>query len=375
MVKVIVGDLFASKAQTLVNTVNCVGVMGKGIALEFKNRFPEMYDDYLKRCTAREVRLGRPYLYRNLVAPWILNFPTKDHWRSVSRLEDIISGLRYLESHYQDWGITSLAVPPLGCGQGQLEWKVVGRTLFRYLKRLAIPVELYAPYGTPTDQIQPEFLDENDSKLLSPESTTSRIEPAWIALVEILAKIEAEPHHWPIGRVTFQKIAYFGTEAGLPTHLNYQRGNFGPYAPELKLVLTRLVNNGLIRERRLGRMLAMEVGPTYRDARREFQRDIESWQPIVDRVADLFVRIRTTQQSELASTVHFAAVALAEKTKKRPSEEEVLDEVLSWKQRRKPALDVHEVALATRNLAVLRWLELNASERLPIPNDPLFDDD
>ena len=75
------GDLFESGAQTLVNTVNCVGVMGKGIALEFKKRFPDMFEDYVARCKQSEVSLGQPYLYKSLALPWILNFPTKDHWR------------------------------------------------------------------------------------------------------------------------------------------------------------------------------------------------------------------------------------------------------------------------------------------------------
>ncbi len=104
MVKVLVGDLFQSKAQTLVNTVNCVGVMGKGVALEFKKRFPDMYQDYLARCARKEVKLGRPYLYKSLFPPWILNFPTKDHWRSVSRLDDIVRGLEYLLAQLQRMG-------------------------------------------------------------------------------------------------------------------------------------------------------------------------------------------------------------------------------------------------------------------------------
>src|SRR5262245_14784245 len=140
--KILLGDILQSKAQTLVNTVNCVGIMGKGVALEFKKRFPEMYEDYLRRCEARQVQLGQPYLYRSLLPPWILNFPTKDHWRSVSKIEDIVRGLGFLEQHYREWGITSIAVPPLGCGYGQLEWRVVGPTLNRHLKRLDIPVEL-----------------------------------------------------------------------------------------------------------------------------------------------------------------------------------------------------------------------------------------
>jgi O-acetyl-ADP-ribose deacetylase (regulator of RNase III) len=160
MVKVQIGNLFESKAQTWVNTVNCVGIMGKGIALEFKKRFPDMFEDYLVRCKSGEVKLGRPYLYRTLFYPWILNFPTKDHWRSVARLESIIQGLKYLLENYKEWEITSIAVPPLGSGLGQLEWRIVGPTLYRYLSRMDIPVDLYAPYGTPHEELQIEFLDK-----------------------------------------------------------------------------------------------------------------------------------------------------------------------------------------------------------------------
>jgi len=100
VIKVVRGTLFESNAQTSVNAVNCVGVMGKGIVLEFKNRFPDTYENYVSRCKRGEVKLGRPYLFKKLVPPWILNFPTKDHWRSAARLRDIIDGLEYLTAHY-----------------------------------------------------------------------------------------------------------------------------------------------------------------------------------------------------------------------------------------------------------------------------------
>ena len=147
------GDLFRSDAQTLVNTVNTVGVMGKGIALEFKKRFPEMYVDYVQRCQANQVRAGEPYLYRRLTPPWIINFPTKEHWRSVARLSDIVLGLEYLEAHCNEWEVTSLAVPALGCGLGQLEWRVVGPTLYRHLSTLEIPVELFAPSDETDEEV------------------------------------------------------------------------------------------------------------------------------------------------------------------------------------------------------------------------------
>ncbi len=171
--KVLIGDLFQSKAQTLVNAVNCVGAMGKGIALEFKKRFPKMFKDYERRCANKEVALGRPYVYRpsRLIQnqqdqyslfpeenpdcdKWILNFPTKDHWRSVSTLDSIVDGVQFLLAHYKEWGIQSLAMPSLGCGEGQLEWRVIGPMLYRYLSQMDIQVELYAPYNTPHEELQ-----------------------------------------------------------------------------------------------------------------------------------------------------------------------------------------------------------------------------
>jgi len=370
MVNVLTGDLFESKAQTLVNTVNCVGVMGKGIALEFKNRFPDMFKDYEARCKKKQVKLGQPYLYKSLTEQWVLNFPTKEHWRSVSRIRDIIRGLEYLLQHYKEWGITSLAVPPLGCGQGQLEWRVVGRTLYRYLSRLDIPVELYAPYGTPQEQLRPKFLKEELET--HPAAKGEAIKPAWVALVEILNRVEREPYHWPVGRTIFQKIAYVATEEGIPTGLEFQRRSFGPFSPALKGLITRLHNNGLIYEEPLGRMFSVKVGPTFRDAFQAYQRELRGWIPIIEKVADLFVRLRTSQ-AEVVATVLFAAKALATSKKCQPSESEVLAEVMKWKQRRRPPINQEEAADTIRNLAALGWLKVKPSKDLPIPDEALVD--
>jgi uncharacterized protein YwgA/O-acetyl-ADP-ribose deacetylase (regulator of RNase III) len=365
--RVLEGNVFESGAQTLVNTVNCVGVMGKGVALEFKKRFPEMFHDYAERCSRHEVQLGRPYLYRRLTPPWILNFPTKDHWRSVARLQDIVRGLEYLEQHYREWGITSLAVPPLGCGLGQLEWRVVGRTLYRSLAQLPIKVELYAPFGTPQEQLQPAYLG-GDQPAADVAGLESRVEPSWVALVEILKRIENERYHWPVGRTTFQKIAYFATAVGIPTKLVYRRGSYGPYAPDLKRVVTQLVNNSLIGEERLGQMLEVKVGPTYDDAERDYHADLSKWRGSVERLADLFLRM-DTQKAEIAATVHFAASSLAKNLHRRPSEKDVLDEVMLWKQRRRPPLTQDKVAQTIRNLSMLGWLDVEASVDLPLDEE------
>jgi hypothetical protein len=219
--------------------------MGKGIALEFKKRFPEMFRDYAKRCAAGQVRLGRPYLYTQLVGPWILNFPTKDHWRSLSRLEDIVAGLEHLEAHVRGWGITSLAVPPLGCGNGQLEWRVVGPTLYRHLGELDIPIDLYTPHGTAAGELDETFLcgSERHPRTVGQSLNGSRIPPAAVALVAILSRINREPYRWPIGRTSFQKIAYFASEQGIPTGLHYRRDSYGPFAADLKPLVSRLVNH------------------------------------------------------------------------------------------------------------------------------------
>jgi O-acetyl-ADP-ribose deacetylase (regulator of RNase III) len=269
MTTIKVGNLFESRAQTLVNTVNCVGIMGKGIALEFKKRYPKMFKDYERRCAAGAVKLGQPYLYKDLVDKWILNFPTKDHWRSVARLRDIIEGLECLEHHYREWDIQSLAVPPLGCGQGQLEWRVVGPTLYRYLSRLSVPVELYASYGTPEQHLTSEFLSQAPTEALVGARTLhgSKINPTWVVLVEILSRIDREPYHWPIGRTAFQKFAYFATVAGLPTNLRYTQGSYGPFASDLKRIITTLVNQGFIEEIKFGRMFRVRPGRTFVDAR------------------------------------------------------------------------------------------------------------
>lgn len=369
MVTTKTGDLFSSQAQTLVNTVNCVGVMGKGVALAFKERFTDMFKEYVRLCEARRVRLGEPYLYKQLAGPWVLNFPTKDHWRSVSKLSDIVDGLIYLERHYLDWGVTSLAVPPLGCGQGGLEWRVVGPTLYRHLQRLNIPVELFAPHGTVPFELTTEFLaGEQNSRQEQPVSSfyePPKIQPAWLALVEILQRVVTEPYHWPVGRTTFQKIAYFATESGIPTGFKFMKGSYGPFSEDLKPMLSKLVNNGLIQEERLGRMLAVQPGPTFSDARKAFQGELEKWNDTIDHVADLFMRVRT-DQAEIAASVFFMARTLGQVEASSLTESDVLQAVLAWKIKRQPPLEAEEVAQTIRNLNILRWVNLKPSE-IPIP--------
>lgn len=148
------GDLLDTNSQTLVNTVNCVGVMGKGIALDFKRRYPEMYRDYVQRSNNRELKPGSPYVYGEPGSQLILNFPTKNHWRSPSKAEYIEKGLEILLTRYREWGIESIAIPPLGCGNGGLDWLDIGPIIFRYTSRMEIPVELYVPPHAAADDAE-----------------------------------------------------------------------------------------------------------------------------------------------------------------------------------------------------------------------------
>lgn len=364
MVKVLVGDIFKSDMQTLTNTVNCVGVMGKGIALEFKKRFTDMYADYEDRCKRKEVKLGRPYLFNRLIPPSILLFPTKEHWRSVSSLSAIEEGLMHLKSRYKEWGITSIAVPPLGCGLGELEWNIVGPTLYKHLKDLEISVELYAPWNTPHMQLTPEFLGEvSPAQAAESNRAVTRIEPGFITIVEVVYRIENTQYHWPVGRTALQKIAYFGTYLGLETGLKYRRASFGPFAEDLKVKLTRLVNNGLIVEEQRGRMFVVKPGKTYIDAKKLYEKDYLKDEPIIDRLTDLFSRVNTAQ-AELAATVHFARQTMKLTNGTKPTEEQVLDEVMQWKKKHRPPYDRSEVAATIRNLAVLGWLDVRSSKEI-----------
>jgi O-acetyl-ADP-ribose deacetylase (regulator of RNase III) len=146
------GDLFASGADTLVNPVNTTGVMGAGLAAEFRRRFPDLDGDYRHRCAAGQLRLGQPYLYRTAAGIQVINFPTKGQWRQPSQLADLDQGLSYLAAHADQWQLGSLAVPALGAGLGGLAWEQTGPLLYRHLHHLGVPVLLYAPPGTPPER-------------------------------------------------------------------------------------------------------------------------------------------------------------------------------------------------------------------------------
>jgi O-acetyl-ADP-ribose deacetylase (regulator of RNase III) len=140
------GDIFITSAQVIVNPVNCKGVMGKGLALAFKQRYPAMFAVYQQECRIGKLRIGQPTLYREST-PWILNFPTKDHWRDASKLEYLEQGLQYFVDHYREMGIQSIAFPKLGAGLGKLSWDEVGPLMVTYLGLVDCEVVIYIGEG------------------------------------------------------------------------------------------------------------------------------------------------------------------------------------------------------------------------------------
>ena len=364
--KALIGDMFASDAQTLVNTVNCVGVMGKGIALKFRERFPEMFEDYVRRCERKAVKLGEPYVYEDKSGIKILNFPTKDHWRSASRLSDIDSGLTYLANHYQAWNITSMSMPPLGCGNGGLEWSEVGPLIYRRLHTLLVDIEVFAPYGTPTAELKTEFLSAPAQLSLEGKGRRhEKMNPGWVTLIEVLKELEGQPYAPPVGRTIFQKICYVVTELGVPTGFEFGKGSYGPFSGDVKPALHDFANRNWLQEKPLGRMVALHVGDQFERERVKFLPEIDRHRKTIDKTVDLFSRIKDTEQAEEVLTVLFASRQVKKGDRAADIEEQqIYDYILDWKKTWNTSEKRAAVASAVRNLALLGWIRVRASESM-----------
>ena len=376
MIHAKIGDLFKTEMQTLVNTVNCVGVMGKGIAAIFKKEYPDMFEDYKERCDRGQMRMGEPYLYTDLAGAFILNFPTKQHWRASTRLADVEAGLDYFIANYAGWGIQSIAFPPLGCGNGGLSWETVGPLMYQKLKEIDIPVEIYAPYGTSKKQITADFLDGAlQAEFLVKGKRPEKLRPEWATLVEVLYQLEKQPYANPVGRVIFQKICYIVTKLGVDTGFEFERNSYGPYANEVKEAVSVLANKNWISESQLGKMTAIKVGPTYEKDRREFRAQIEKFRSKIEKTVDLFSRIKSTDQAEEVATVIFAVQKLKAERSKDPasvSEQELFDYILEWKKTwKEDEKRQANLAETIRNLQMLSWIKLRFSKSLPAQVDEL----
>ncbi len=370
MIKALIGNIFTSEMKTLVNTVNCVGVMGKGIAQLFKKEYPSMFEEYAVRCDRDQVVLGEPYYYSDLAGSSIVNFPTKGHWRASTRLEDVEAGLDYFVAHFRGWGVSSAAFPPLGCGNGGLAWATVGPMMYSKLHQLEIPIELYAPYGTPAMQLTEEFLSAPlQNELFTTGERREKLRPEWAALVEVLYELEQQRYATPVGRTIFQKICYVLTKQGVDTGFQFKRNSYGPFADEVKETISVLANKNWLSETQLGHMTALRVGPRYENDRKFYRESIDPYRRKITKTVDLFSRIKNTNQAEEVATVIFSVQDL--KKKRVPdevTEQDLFDYILDWKKAwSKDEAKRTELADTIRNLEMLGWVKLKYSDSLPVP--------
>jgi O-acetyl-ADP-ribose deacetylase (regulator of RNase III) len=343
------GNILDAGTEALVNTVNTVGVMGKGIALQFKRAFPENYEAYRRACDRGELAPGRLLVYETgwLNPPkYIINFPTKTHWRSRSRLEDIEAGLRTMAVEIQRLGLRSVAIPPLGCGNGGLSWHEVRPRIEAALARLDdVDVRLYEPGGAPHPR---QMMDRRKRP---------RLTPARASFIELLARY---------GELGFsrtlleaQKLAYFLQEAGQPLKLRYQRAKFGPYAHNLDKALQDLEGHFLVG---LGDGARADAEIDLLPGAVEEARKTLSSQPDTrgrfDRVASVIEGFESPYGLELLASVHWVA---------RKEEPRALDPVAatdairSWTARKAHLFQSRHVQLAWDRLADQGWLDSGPS--------------
>ncbi|MGH3321612.1 MAG: type II toxin-antitoxin system antitoxin DNA ADP-ribosyl glycohydrolase DarG [Streptosporangiaceae bacterium] len=222
------GNLLDADVEALVNTVNAVGVMGKGVALQFRRAYPKMFDDYARAAKAGRVELGRMHVWPTgaLSGPrYVINFPTKSHWRSRSRLTDLERGLVDLVRVIRELDIRSIAVPPLGCGNGGLDWRDVEPRIRAALDTVPeVDAVVYTPGGAPRAA-------EMRTATRRPDMTPGRS-----ALIHLLRRYSERALEASL--IEVQKLLYFLQVAGEPLRLNFARGRYGPYAGNIRHVLS-----------------------------------------------------------------------------------------------------------------------------------------
>ncbi len=298
--KITQGDLLRQDdVDAIVNTVNCVGVMGKGIALQFKNKWPENNRAYELACKQKQVRPGRMFVFDSggLVKPnYIINFPTKDHWRGKSRIEFIRDGLVDLVKQVKRLGIRSIAIPPLGCGNGGLDWDEVRPLIEQAFDDLPdVEVRLFEPAGAP----DPKSMEVRTSR---PRMTAGRA--AILKVLDTYRTLE-----YGLSRIEVQKLAYFLQEAGENLKLSFVKNQYGPYSEELRHALNRMEGHFI---RGLGDgVVEAEIEPL-EDALSEAEEFIAAsghakLAQHVERVASLIDGFQSPYGMELLATVHWVA--------------------------------------------------------------------
>ena len=338
------GNLLTADAEALVNTVNCAGYMGKGIALQFKQAFPDNFKAYEKACHAHEVQPGRMFIFEtgSMVNPrYIINFPTKRHWRGKSRVEDIESGLKALMGDVKRLGIRSIAVPPLGSGLGGLDWNVVQPMIRQAFAALPdVRVLLYAPQGAPAAKDMPV------------RTARPRMTPARALFIKLMDQYSAL--HYRRTLLEIQKLAYFLQEAGEPLRLRFEKGLYGPYAHNLNKVLETLEGHYI---RGFGDSqkpdTEIELLPNSVDEADAFLQEHAESLRRLDRVSDLIAGFETPYGMELLSSVHWVGVHDEPAAR---DEKLAAQAVQNWNERKRGMFRPQHVQVAWERLKHQCWL-------------------
>lgn len=344
MIRLVRGNLLEADVEALVNTVNTVGIMGKGIALQFKQAFPDNFQAYEAACRRGDVQLGKMFVFdlNRLENPrFIVNFPTKKHWRGKSRLKDIEAGLNDLVRVIKKLKIRTVAVPPLGCGNGGLDWEAVRPLIERKLETLLdIRVLLFEPAGAPA----PEQMKVDTRR---PNLTAAR------AAVLALMYRYALPGY-ELTMLEIQKLAYFLQEAGEPLKLNFVKGKFGPYAEQLHFVLQRLEGHYLSGYGDRSRSVAVTLLPgAGEDAEQRLAEECGTLKRF-ERVSELIEGFETPHGMELLATVHW--IAKHEESSAAADADRAVTAVHAWSEHKKRSFRPEHIKAAWGRLHEQGWL-------------------
>lgn len=337
------GDILKDESEAIVNTVNCVGIMGRGIALQFRNAYPENYKAYEKACKQGLVQPGRMFVTETgeFSPRYIINFPTKRHWRGKSRMEDIESGLEALLQVIRERSIRSIAIPPLGSGLGGLDWNEVKTRIHTALADLPdTHVVIYEPAGAPAD-------DRMVRNREVPKMTSGRA-----ALVELMDRYLAGLLDPFVTLLEVHKLMYFMQEAGEPLKLRYVKGLYGPFGENLGHVL-KAIEGHLITGYADGgdspdKQLKLVPGAA-EDARR-FLEGNDGTRERFSRVADLLAGFETPFGLELLATVHWVV-----KHDQPSSFEDLVGKTHAWGDRKRQFTD-RQIEIAAKTLVEKSWL-------------------
>jgi O-acetyl-ADP-ribose deacetylase (regulator of RNase III) len=346
MIRETTGNLLRAEVDALVNTVNTEGVMGKGIALQFKKVYPAMYDAYRKAAKAGEIRLGHVHVWPTgqMTGPkWVINFPTKGHWKSRSKLKDIESGLADLVEVVRDLGVESIAVPPLGCGNGGLDWRdVEPRMVAAFAQVPDVDVLIFTPEGAPAAA---------DMVTATPRPAMT---PGRAALVELVHRFTSQSFMAP-GPVESQKLMYFLQVAGEPLRLDFAANRYGPYADNLRHVLNLVEGHFLSGygdgSATVAKAEPLTVLPGAVEEAELALKDADATRDRIERVLGLATGFESAYGLELLATVHWLA---SDGTAN--DDEALMKRVWDWSPRKARMFTADHVRTALDALRSQEWL-------------------